>query len=118
MNRLAYRPSSRRGFHGRSDRLSRRSLGEGGSFGIHHRLPDSYRLSQADYAAISRIEKQRALCLASHRRAHRRNLPLPRPKLMDDDTETTPDLENEIEDDQEPDGRWCFSTEAGCWLYE
>jgi hypothetical protein len=26
--------------------------------------------------------------------------------------------EVEEEDEPEPDGRWCFSTEAGCWVYE
>jgi hypothetical protein len=24
----------------------------------------------------------------------------------------------EDDDEPEPDGRWCFSTDAGCWVYE
>jgi hypothetical protein len=29
-----------------------------------------------------------------------------------------PGHEEHYDDDQEPDGRWAFSTEAGCWIYE
>jgi hypothetical protein len=29
-----------------------------------------------------------------------------------------PEPEEHDDDDQEPDGRWAFSTEAGCWIYE
>lgn len=45
--------------------------------------------------------------------------------MIDDDQPHAPngDPQDEPEpedhdDDQEPDGRWVFSTEAGCWLYE
>jgi hypothetical protein len=35
-----------------------------------------------------------------------------------EDIAAMPEPEEPDDDDQEPDGRWVFSTEAGCWLYE
>lgn len=28
------------------------------------------------------------------------------------------DCEEEIREDAPPDGQWCFSRDAGCWVYE
>jgi hypothetical protein len=40
------------------------------------------------------------------------------PHAPNGDPQDEPELDERDDDDQEPDGRWVFSTEAGCWLYE
>jgi hypothetical protein len=41
------------------------------------------------------------------------------PDDRDDQPNDAPALPaDEQDDDQEPDGRWGFSTQAGCWHYE